>query len=183
MSFPDDVKRLIWEAHEAWHRYFDAINRVLQPVNPGPSDWSSIYSDLPSYMLQCDFSYMISPRVFEEIARPELEATCARLPRSFYHLDGVGQLAHLDALLTIEQLDGVQWVPGDGKPGCAHWPEVYQKIHAGGKKLQIISGGFDVIDAVVEQIGDRHGIHHAFFAVPIEHEAEVRSNLAAYDIL
>lgn len=179
---PEDVKRLTWEAHEAWHQYFKQINRVLQPINPGYSDWSSIYSDKPIYMLQCDFSYMISPRMFEQFVKPELQATCERLPHSFYHLDGVGQLAHLDSLLMIEQLDGVQWVPGDGKPGCAHWPEVYQKIHAGGKKLQIISGGFEAIDAVVEQIGTGRGVHHAVFAVLIEDEAEVRRKLAEYDI-
>jgi len=179
---PDEVKRLTWEAHEAWHRYFDEINQILQPINPGYSDWSGIYSDAPSYMLQCDFCYMISPKMFDEFVKPELQATCKRLSHSFYHLDGVGQLVHLDSLLTIEQLEGVQWVPGDGKPDCAHWPEVYQKIHAAGKKVQIISGEFKAIDAVVAQLGTGRGVQHRVFAAPIEREAEVRRQLKKYDI-
>jgi hypothetical protein len=44
-------------------------------------------------------------------------------------------------VLSIPELDGVQWIPGDGKPTCAHWPEVYRKIAAAGKKIQIINGG------------------------------------------
>jgi len=180
---PDEVKRLTWEAHEMWHRFYDEFNAVLQPRNPGYSDWSGIYTDSPSYMLQSDFSYMISPRMFDEFVKPELEATCARLPNSFYHLDGVGQLAHLDSLLTIDDLDGVQWVPGDGKPDCAHWPDVYQKIHASGKKIQLL-GGFDVIDAVIEQIGAGGPIQaNVLWNLQyIGHEAKIRERLATYGI-
>lgn len=179
---PDQVLRLLWEAHEAWHRYYSEINDLLQPVNPGYSDWSSIYSDQPSYMLQCDFSYMVSPRMFRQFVLPELQATCRRLPRSFYHLDGIGQIPHLDQVLSIAELDGVQWVPGDGKPDCGHWPEIYQKIQAAGKKMQLIVGGFPAIHAVIQQIGSSKGIHHRLMTEPLEDEAAIRVELAAFGI-
>jgi hypothetical protein len=180
---PKEVKRLTWEAHELWHRFFDELNDVLQPINPGYSDWSGIYSDRTSYMLQSDFCYMISPGMFDEFVKPELEATCERLSHKFYHLDGIGQLPHLDSLLTIENLDGVQWVPGDGKPDCAHWPEVYQKIHVAGKKIQVL-GGFDVVDAVIEQIGTGEPIqaHIAWNMRTSEEATEVHRRLETYGI-
>jgi 5-methyltetrahydrofolate--homocysteine methyltransferase len=180
---PEEVKRLTWEAHELWHRFFDELNDILQPVNPGYSDWSGMYSDRPSYMLQSDFCYMISPSMFDEFVKPELEATCERLARRFYHLDGIGQLPHLDSLLAIENLGGVQWVPGDGKPDCAHWPEVYQKIHAAGKKIQVL-GSFDVVDAVTEQIGTGGPIqaHVGWNMHTSAEETEIRKRLAKYGI-
>ena len=178
----EEVKRATWEAHRLWHRYFDEINAVLQPVNPGYSDWSGIYCQEPSYMLQCDFSYMISPAMFNEFARPELDATCERLAHSMYHLDGVGQLPHLDSLLGIGRLDGVQWVPGAGKPGCEHWPEVYRKIRAAGKKIQVIGESFDVLDAVVEQLGDGRGVHQWMITAPLAEESAVRRRLREYGI-
>lgn len=153
---PDEVKRLAWEAHEAWHQYFDALNAVLQPTNPGYSHWAQIYSEKPSYILQCDFSYMIGPDMFDEFVRPELAASCRRLGNSFYHLDGKGQIPHLDSVLSIPELGGVQWVPGDGAPDCRHWPEIYQKIAAANKNIQLC-GGFDVLDAVTEQLGSGKG--------------------------
>jgi hypothetical protein len=100
---------------------------------------------------------MIGPAMFDEFVKPEIVATCEKLPRTVYHLDGVGQLAHLDSLLDIEPLDGVQWVPGDGKPGSAHWPEVFRKIHAAGKRIQIYE--LDALDAVAGQIGAAAPIH------------------------
>lgn len=176
---PEEVKRLTWEAHEAWHQFYNALNDVLQPMNPGYSDWSEIYSSKPSYILQCDFSYMISTAMFDEFVKPELIASSERLERTFYHLDGRGQLPHLDSLLTIKELDGVQWVPGDGQPDCGQWPEVYRKIAAAGKKMQVI-GGFEVLDQVISQIGTSRGIHLK------NHwkgsEADLRAGLARYGI-
>lgn len=179
---PDEVLRLLDEAHAMWHRFFDEINAIIGPVTPGYSDWGAMYSDRPMYMLQCDFSYMISPRMFKQFALPELAATCRRLPRSFYHLDGVGEIPHLDHLLAIPELDGIQWIPGDGKPDCAHWPELYQRVHAGGKKIQIAYGGFEALRAVVEQIGSTHGVQMKTMYFPVEDEQAVRRELAGYGI-
>lgn len=182
IDHPEEVLRLLRGAHDCWHQYFDALNDVLQPVNPGFSDWSSIYSEEPSYMLQSDFSYMISPKMFDAFTKPELEATCKRLSLSFYHLDGVGQIPHLDSLLEIEELDGVQWVPGDGKPGCDQWPEIYQKIATSGKKIQIIEGGFKAINAVIDQIGTAKGVNHRVFYASIDQESEIKVKLKSYGI-
>ncbi len=157
---PDEVKRLTWESHELWFRYYTEINEFLQPVNPGYSDWAGIYSPDPSYMLQCDFCYMIGPEMFDEFVKPELAAACRRLDNPFNHLDGPGQLAHLDSLLEIPELKGVQWIPGDGNPGMAHWPEVYRKIRAAGKLIQLFlsDSGLDVLNIVAEQVSSAEGI-------------------------
>jgi hypothetical protein len=180
---PEEVERLTWEAHACWRRFYDEINAILQPVNPGYTDWSGIYSEQPSYMLQCDFSYMISPRMFAHFVLPELSATCQRLPRTFYHLDGIGQLHHLDLVLSIAELDGVQWVPGDGKPDCAHWPEVYRKIVAAGKKIQLVNGGLDAVAAVIEQIGAHKGVQVRVASAPLEMEHTLRVGLARFDVV
>ena len=117
---PDEVKRVTWEAHELWWRYFDEITSVLQPLNPGYSGWFGVYSEVPHYILQCDFCYMIAPDQFDEFVKPELAASCRRMVNGFYHLDGPGQLPHLDSLLTIPELKGVQWVYGEGNPPAEH---------------------------------------------------------------
>jgi len=91
-----------------------------------------------------------------------MQATCRRLGHSFYHLDGVGQLPHLDALLAIPELEGVQWVMGDGQPDAEHWGHVYRKIRAAGKLLQVSAGhsrqSFKVLDFLVQATGSGKGI-------------------------
>ena len=66
-------------------------------------------------------------------------------------------MSKLDSLLSIEELKGVQWVPGDGKPGFTEWPEVYGKIRKAGKLIQLW-GGSDTLDKVIEQLGSPEGI-------------------------
>jgi len=178
---PQEVLRLLWEEHELWHRWYEDINSVLQPINPGFSDWSGIYSDRPSYILQCDFSYMIGPEMFAKFVRPELEATCKRLHRTIYHLDGKGQLPHLDQLLAMKDLDGVQWVCGAGNGPEEAWPEVRRKIGMSGKKAQTW-GSLDTLQTLIEQAGTSKGIHHiAWWPDPAD-EAGARRKLAEFGI-
>ncbi|MCX7014080.1 MAG: hypothetical protein NTW86_16255 [Candidatus Sumerlaeota bacterium] len=176
---PDAVKRLTWEAHELWWRYFEELNGVLQPANAGYTAWAPIFSSDPYYMLQCDFCYMIGPAMFDEFVKPELEASCRRLGHAFYHLDGPGQLPHLDSLLTIQELKGVQWVPGAGAPDCAHWPEVYRKIRDAGKRIQVL-GDLQALDAVVEQLGSAEGIVYVGNAKTVD---EANEALRRYGVI
>ncbi len=175
-DYPEDVKRLTWEAHELWWRFFDELNSILQPLNPGYSAWAGIYSEEPHYMLQCDFCYMIGPDMFDEFVRPELAASCKRMPNAFYHLDGPGQLAHLDSLLSIDELKGVQWIPGAGNPDCGHWPEVYRKIRGAGKLIQA-HGDMATLDIIAEQLGSAEGIEYRTWA---SSEDEAREFLGKY---
>jgi 5-methyltetrahydrofolate--homocysteine methyltransferase len=179
---PAEVERLTWEIHELWFRIFNEINAVLTPQNPGYSDWSNIYSPTPTYILQCDFSYMISPKMFRQFALPELSASCRRLPHSMYHLDGTGEIPHQKMILSIPELGGMQWIPGDGKPDCAQWPEIYQTIHAAGKRMQVLGSHFGILDAVIEQIGTPRGIHFKGIYGSIEEQNEVKAGLARYGI-
>lgn len=159
---PEEVKRLTWEAHDAWWQCFEAFDRALKPVNPGYSGWTPIFSETPFYMLQCDFSYMIGREMFDEFVKPELVAACRRLANPFYHLDGQGALLHLDSLLSIPELKGIQWVPGAGAPDVTHWPEVYRKIRAAGKLIQVWTNqsdqGLRIVDILADQLGSAAGL-------------------------
>jgi len=177
------VKRLTWEAHEAWFEFYHALNEILRPTNPGYSDWSGIYSARPGYILQCDFCYMIGPQMFDEFVKPELAAAARRLDRSFYHLDGPGQLPHLDSVLDIAELDAVQWVPGAGQKSCAEWPDVYRKIAAAGKLMQLL-GDFETLDTLAAAVGASRGMHVSGLAAWArgKSDVEIRRKLADYGV-
>jgi 5-methyltetrahydrofolate--homocysteine methyltransferase len=159
---PEALEQRTWDAHAMWWRCFEALNAIIQPAHAGYSAWTPLYSEAPYYMLQCDFAYMIGAETFERFALPELQATCRRLANPFYHLDGPGQLKHLDALLAIPALKGIQWVPGAGQPGVTHWPEVYRRIRAAGKRIQFFTTqdplGWRSLAVLADQLGSAEGI-------------------------
>lgn len=179
---PEEVSRLCLEISNLWHRFYNEINEVLQPINPGYSDWSKIYSDKPMYIPQSDFAYMISPMMFDKFSKPDIIDTCEKIPNTIYHLDGIGNLAHLDSLLEIDNLNAVQWIPGAGQPNQGNWPEVYKKIKGAGKNIQLFDG-IEALDNVIEQIGTIKGIHHAHLYLPISKEQEAMEILKKYHII
>lgn len=134
---PQQVDRLLKEISALWLRYFDELDAILTPSGRGSVCWAPLWAPSRNYMLQSDFSYMISPRMFKRFVLPDLNVMNDSLDYTFYHLDGKGELAHLDMLLAMDQLRGIQWQPGDGAPQADEWPEVLGKIRAAGKLCQI----------------------------------------------
>jgi len=135
IEHPDEVKDALREINRAWLRYWEAAMGTVHQWVGGYWFWMGLWSDLPATDLQCDFSCIISPRMFEEFFLPGLEQQTRWVARTIYHLDGPGAICHLDALLSLPHLDGIQWVPGAGAPGMSRWVRLLRRIQAAGKLL------------------------------------------------
>jgi 5-methyltetrahydrofolate--homocysteine methyltransferase len=134
---PEEVARLAAQITRLWIRYYAELDAIIRPACRGTSCWTPIWSTGKTYMLQCDFSYMISPRMFERYVVPDLTACCEYLDHGFYHLDGKGEIPHLNLLLGIQRLRGIQWIPGDGQPPPDQWLPLLKRIRDGGKLCQV----------------------------------------------
>jgi 5-methyltetrahydrofolate--homocysteine methyltransferase len=131
------VDRLVAEVTQLWLRYYDELYTTIKTAANGTTSWAPMWCPGRYYMLQSDFSYMISPTMFERFVLPDLEAICNHLDYGFYHLDGKGQIPHLDMLLAIENLRGIQWIPGDGAPPPEAWLPLLKRIRDAGKLCQV----------------------------------------------
>ncbi|MBQ9854911.1 MAG: hypothetical protein IJO53_01850, partial [Clostridia bacterium] len=96
-----------------------------------------------------------------------------KLNHTIYHLDGIGQLNHLDSLLTLENLDAVQWVFGAGKPGPMSWLYVYRKIMDAGKRIMLEGSPEEYIETV-------RTLHIFPYA---RHDLSVKDKALAYRIM
>jgi hypothetical protein len=134
---PRSVERLAGEITQLWLRYYAEIEAITRRAGRGSACWGPVWSPKPGYMLQCDFAYMISPRMFKRFVMPDLSACCDYLDYGFYHLDGIGEIPHLDQLIGLERLRGIQWQPGDGQRKADGWLELIAKIRDSGKRCQI----------------------------------------------
>jgi 5-methyltetrahydrofolate--homocysteine methyltransferase len=143
MDQPEELDRLAREVTGRWWECYQAQTALLEPAGRGTTPWAPIWSPRHCYMLQCDFAYMIGPHHFARWVVPDLADLCGRLDHGFYHLDGKGQLPHLDLLLDIRDLRGVQWIPGTGNADAADpvWWPVLSRIRAAGKLVQIFVSG------------------------------------------
>jgi len=151
---PDEVLRLVGELTSLWLGYYDDLDAIIRTGCRGTSAWAPLFSTGRHYMLQSDFAYMISPEMFERFVMPDITACCDNLDAGFYHLDGKGQLPHLDMLLSIKRLRGVQWIPGDGQPPPEDWLDVLKRIRDAGKLCQL-SVSPEGILKIVRELGGK----------------------------
>jgi len=144
VDYPDAVKQALAEANVAWRRYWEAANGVIHQWIEGYFYWMGLWSDRASIDLQCDFNVLISPRMFDEFFLPGLEEQTRWVERTIFHLDGPEAIRHLDALLALPRLAGIQWVPGGGKPPMSKWLPLLHRIQSKGKRLVLMCEPWEV---------------------------------------
>lgn len=153
-DYPDAVAHQAGKITTLWQRYYDELEALLCRAGRGSTNWGPLWAPQRSYMLQSDFSYMLSPKMFERFVLPDLERCCAALDYAFYHLDGKGQLPHVPALLSIERLRGIQWQPGAGQPLGHHWLSLLKQIRDSGKRCQVYVPPEGAL-AIVRELGGK----------------------------
>jgi 5-methyltetrahydrofolate--homocysteine methyltransferase len=151
---PEEVARLIGETTRLWLHYYEELHSIIEQGKRGTTPWAPIWSPGRCYMLQSDFAYMISPQMFERFVLPDLAACCEKLDHGFYHLDGKGQIKHLDMLLSLERLRGIQWIPGAAQPQAEGWLPLLKRIRDGGKLCQVYVTAKGA-QTIVREIGGR----------------------------
>ncbi len=141
-DYPDEVKEFAQKVKAEWNKLFDKQLEIVRNAGQPYNTWMNVPSAKPWYAIQCDFCYMISPNQFSEFVLPDIVDQVNYMERSIYHLDGVGELPHLDMLLDIPNLTGIQWVPGAGiePERDEKWFGIYRKIQDKKKNLVLSNG-------------------------------------------
>ncbi len=102
IDYPEEVKKLTDRIAQLQVEWYDETYRISREFQEGSVSWLGMWSEGRTYPVQCDFAHMLSPEMFEEFVLPFVKEFCKYLDDSIYHLDGKGQIAHLDILLDIE---------------------------------------------------------------------------------
>ncbi len=69
-------------------------------------------------------------------------------------MDGKGQIPHLDLLLSIDALHGIQWIPGDGQPPTQNWLSLLGRIRRAGKLCQVFVSAAGALE-IVRELGGK----------------------------
>lgn len=134
---PEHVPHWMDVLADHWIRAYEELYEIAAGPFGGSIQWLGLWGPGRMYNIQSDFCCMVSPRMFDRFIAPELEKLCRFLDNSLYHLDGPGALQHLDRLLAIPELDGIQWTPGAGQAPSVGWLPMLRKVQAAGKCLHI----------------------------------------------
>lgn len=168
---PDLIKGYINQIDRLYFIYYNAIYEIVKDSNGG-SIYTvfSIWGPGKTAKIQCDFSAVMSPTQFQEFFIPSLSFLCSKLDYTLYHLDGPDAIKHLPAIMSVKDLDALQWTPGAGKPdgGSEDWYPIYDMVKKAGKSLwiSINDGDFDEIVRKADRIVKRYGSDGLYLLFP-----------------
>lgn len=156
-DYPEQMLSLICRVGPMWKESYRRLTDIIFRYYDGMTSWMPIWCKDRYAPIQCDFSAMLSPEMFEEFVLPDLVDLTEFLDKSIYHLDGPGELPHLDYLLQMPRLDAIQWVPGSGNYDVtdACWFEMYQKIQAAGKNLILFTDEPEQIENLLRHVSTK----------------------------
>ena len=171
---PEWVEEKLREIADVWRDVYGRIYDIIKLGDGGAAYWAFyLWGPGKTAKIQCDMSAMFSPEMFARFAVPGLTAQCEWLDCSLYHLDGTQALCHLDQLLGIAALDAIEWTPQAGieTGGSPRWYDLYRRILAAGKSVQVM----DVEPAEVIPLLDAIGGNGVYISTRFrsEREAEV----------
>lgn len=152
---PELLERQLQQVNDIYFRVFDELYDIIREGDEMAFCYFSIWGPGKVSKLQSDISIMIGEDDFRRFALPYLREQCRKIDYTLYHLDGVGAIRHVDALLEIEELNAIQWTPGVGEPqgGDPKWYDLYRKILVGGKSIMACWVTLNELRPLLDNVG------------------------------
>jgi 5-methyltetrahydrofolate--homocysteine methyltransferase len=140
LESPDEIHRLRERMVPLFIRFYKMFQERFQAHHEGTISWLA-WAPGTTYPIQCDFSTMISPKMFNEFVVPEIKMLATHLTHMAWHLDGEDELRHLDTLLAIPEIKAIQWVPRSGsyEAYLPKWFPLIRRILDAGKAFHGIA--------------------------------------------
>ncbi|RPJ40550.1 MAG: hypothetical protein EHM21_14500 [Chloroflexi bacterium] len=156
---PATVKQAIALLAGTWGKIHNELYQIAAPANDNGCciAWMQTWAPGPHYQMSCDFSAVLSPKLFREFILPEIQAYLKVNEFSVYHWDGPDAIKHLDALLSIPEIDAIQWTQGEGQAPATdpRWIANYQRIQRAGKKLILPFVEIEEVETLLSQVSSR----------------------------
>jgi len=157
---PERLERQMQQINDIYFQVFDELYDIIREGDEMAFCYFSSWAPGKMSKLQSDISTMISQDDYRRFVQPFIREQCQKIDYTLYHLDGVGAMHHLDALLEIDELNAIQWTPGVGEPqgGSPKWYDLYKKILAHGKSIMACWVTLDELRPLLDNIGG-DGVH------------------------
>ena len=149
------VMRLLQLANEHLLEVYDDFDRLLKANGQPSVTWMNL--PVPNgrmTVLQNDFSFMISPELFDKFALPALQKEMETMTHNVFHVDGKGVANHTDTILGAG-IKAIQWVQGvaDDFPVMQHVPYI-KYLQSKGASV-IVDLDLSDLDAFMQEVSPK----------------------------
>ena len=111
---PENAQKLFDLSIVHFLQVYDEYDSILKKYNMPSCNWINLPVDGRLHIPSADFSFMISPEDYIQYGLPILQWEVKTMTHNIYHVDGKGVANHIDAILSVPEIQCIQWVQGIG---------------------------------------------------------------------
>lgn len=149
---PGLMKKMIHLATEGFQEVYDYFHNILSAAGQPSVNWLGVPSSGKMHVPGNDFSAMISPELFDEYCLPILQKEVKPMDTNIFHLDGKGVANHIDSILTVPEIDAIQWVQGVGDDySVIQWIPFIKKLQESGMPV-IVDVSLKELDDFIDKV-------------------------------
>lgn len=111
---PEKVSYMANLAIQDFDHIYHHFDGMLKEAGLVSVSWMGIPSFGTMHIPSCDFSALISPAFFNRFGLPILQKEVQGMTHNIFHVDGPGVKKHIEAILSVPEVQAVQWVQGMG---------------------------------------------------------------------
>jgi hypothetical protein len=138
LTHPEEVKELLCFSSKDFHQIFNYWDQKLKDNGQPSLTWIGVPSYQKFHIPGADFSALISTEMFVEFGLPILQNEVKGIDHVVFHLDGKGVAKHIDHILTIPEIQAIQWVQGVGTDEpIMQWVPFIKKLQQAGKGVMV----------------------------------------------
>ncbi len=131
LEAPEEVQKLIEISIEGFEQIYNHFDAMLKDAKQLSVSWMGIPSFGKMHIPSCDFSALISPRMFEQFCMPVLQCEVKTMTHNIFHMDGKNVAKHRERIFSVPEVHAVQWVQGVGDDlPIMQWVPLIKEIQA-----------------------------------------------------
>lgn len=138
LDAPERLEELLEIAYADFPQIYGHYNQKLFAAGMPSVSWMGIPTDEPMHIPSCDFATLVSSAQFERFCLPHIEREVRQAKYNVFHLDGRGVARHIDAILSLPQIQAIQLVQGvaEDEP-ILQWVPLIRKIQRAGRSVVV----------------------------------------------
>ncbi len=136
IEHPERMRDFALRLARECNRALDLVRPPITAANDGMANWMPCWSDRPLGTVQDDMAINFSPAMYREVFLPAIQEMAGHTERTVLHWHD-GCRHHLDSLLTLEEIQLIQFGHDPNSPRFTELLPEMQQIQAAGKCLFI----------------------------------------------
>ncbi|NOZ21076.1 MAG: hypothetical protein GXP25_08295 [Planctomycetes bacterium] len=154
IDVPEKIEAAMAKIEQAVIPYFDGVFDILRKHQAG-TPCMGCWMPGNSCVVQCDFIALISTDMLKRFFLNEARIETEYLDHCFFHLDGPDALKHMDTILELPELDGLNYVVGSGQEfGLERMIDLYKRVQAAGK-IAVFGASAANLETILEELDPR----------------------------